>query len=90
MRISSGFFVLLVEFAALFDTSCLSAEFAEIVELCSANSSLANEFDFVDARAVCREDSLHTNSVRYFADDEVLADSAVLAADHYAFEYLDT
>ena len=63
MRISSGFFVLLVEFAALFDTSSFSAECAEIVKLRLANLTFADNFYSVDAGAVDGEDSFHTYAV---------------------------
>ena len=80
----------LVEVSALFDSRGFSAEFTEIVELRAADFALARHFDLVDRRAVDGEDSFHADAVRHLADDEVLAKTAVLAADHYALKYLDT
>ena len=65
-----------------------TAELTEIVELRAAHAAL-RVADLVDRGAVDGEDSFHAYAVRHLADDEVFAESAVLAADHYAFKYLD-
>ena len=80
----------LMEVSALLDTRGLTAELTEIVELRAAHAAFARHFDLVDRGAVDGEDSFHAYAVRHLADDEVFAESAVLAADHYAFKYLDT
>ena len=88
--LSLGVSVKLFKVSALFDTRRLTAELTEIVELRAADAALARYFDLVDRRAVDGEDSFHADAVRHLADDEVLAEPAVLAADDYAFKYLDT
>ena len=82
--------VKLIKISALFDACGLTAELTEIVELRAAHAAFARHFDLVDRGAVDGEDSFHAYAVRHLADDEVFAESAVLAADHYAFKYLDT
>lgn len=47
-------------------------------------------FDFVDNRAVQREDSLYSNAVGHFADSEGFRDSSAASFSDYAFENLDT
>lgn len=51
---------LFVVFAALFDTSCFSAEFAEIVKLSPADFSFAYDLYFFDAGAMYGEYSFHS------------------------------
>ena len=63
---------------------------AEVVEFGAADSPLALNFNFRNARRVNRENTLDTLAIRNSADGEVLVESPPLAADHDAGINLNT
>ena len=75
---------------SVLDACRATGKFAEIVQLGATHLTACHDFDLVDARRVHREGTLDAHGVRHLADGERLADAAVLAADAYALEDLNT
>ena len=57
---------LLVDYAALFDTSFLAGEIAQIVKFCATNLTVLVDCDRVDERRFDGEDTLNTDVVADF------------------------
>jgi len=78
----------LFKLSALLDAGGFAAQLAQVVELRALYLAEARHFDLVDARAVDWENPFHTHPAGNLADDEVLAEPAVLAAYDYSLEDL--
>ena len=63
---------------------------SEVVKFCSASSTLAENFNTLEHGRIERENSLDTNAVRYFPDDERLVYAFATAGNHDTLEVLDT
>ena len=60
------------------------------MQFCTANDTVANDFDFSQARGMYQESTFNTDAIGNAADSESFADTAVLTADNDTFKDLDT
>ena len=72
------------------DLRTLAHATAQIVQLRTANETVANGLDLLDGGGMNGEDLLNANTVRNAADGDRLFDAAMLLGDHDALEDLDT
>ena len=79
-----------LHYAALFDTSLLAGEGAEVVELCAAHFAVLVHDDRVDERRLYGENTLHTDVVAHLAHSEALLAAFTIDADNHAAVLLDT
>ena len=82
--------VLANSLSAFADTGSFAGKTAEIVQFCTANDTVANDFDFSQARGMYQESTFNTDAIGNAADSESFADTAVLTADNDTFKDLDT
>jgi hypothetical protein len=75
--------------ANFFNAGRFSAQFAQVVQFCTANFTAAHDFQFRNPWCMDRKRSFHTNAVGNFADGKCLADACPAAADDDSFEQLD-
>ena len=74
----------------IFQFSRFTGKFSEVIQLRSADLALSHDFHPVDTGRMNGERTFDANAERYAADDERLAQIAVLTGDHGAFERLKT
>ena len=74
----------------LLDLGGLAGAAAQVEQLCTANLTAANNLNVLDARAVDREHTLNTNTIRGAADGEGLRDAAMLLSNIGTFDSLDS
>ena len=72
------------------DLGALAHAAAQIVQLGTPHSTIADHLDLVDGGRVHGEDLLHTDTVGDAAHGDGLGDAAVLLGDDGALEDLDT
>ena len=82
--------VLANSLSAFADTGSFAGKTAEIVQFCTANDTVANDFDFSLARGMYQESTFNTDAIGNAADSVSFADTAVLTADNDTFKDLDT
>ena len=58
--------------ALLLDTSLLTRELAQVVQLGAANLTMLVDFDALNVRRLNGEDTLHTHGTRHFTNGEAL------------------
>ncbi len=74
----------------LLDTSFLTGTSTQVIELAATNLTVFVHCDFLNERAVHREDTLNAHVARHFADSETLLVLRTVNADYIATELLDT
>ena len=74
---------------AFSDSSSLSPQLAEIIELRSTHSALPDQFDPVDNTRVQRKYTLDTNSETGLPHRDRLANAGMLAGDHNSLKCLN-
>ena len=84
----ASLFVSLLEL--LLDLGTLAHAVTQIIQLCAANSTVADHFDVIDGRRMDREHLLHADAIGQTTDSDGLLDAAVLICNDNALEDLDT
>ena len=81
----------LFSFLQLFlDLGALADSVAQIVELCTANLTAADDFNLFNVRGMYREGLLHAYTVGYASYGKGLGDSAAVLGNDGAFEKLNS
>ena len=73
---------------SFFDTCCLAAEFAQIVEFRTTYLAAAYNVNMIDHSSVDRKNTLDTDPKADLADRHCFPDAAMLAGDNYALKDL--
>ena len=76
--------------ALLSDTSLLTGEVAQVVQLGAANLTNLVDSDAVDVGRLDGEDTLHTNGARHLANGKALLVAMTADLDNYTAVQLDT
>ena len=76
--------------SAFLNTSLLTCEVAEVVDLRATNLTVLVDSNALDERAVHRKDTLNTYVARHFADGEAFFVFAAVDSDYIATELLNT
>ena len=82
--------VLANELPTFADTGSFACKTTEVVQFCTTDDTVANDFDFSEARGMYQESTFNTNTVGNAADSESFADTAVLTANNDTFKNLYT
>ena len=82
--------VLANELPTFADTGSFACKTTEVVQFCTTDNTVANDFDFSEARGMYQESTFNTNTVGNAADSESFADTAVLTANNDTFKNLYT
>ena len=73
---------------ALANAGSLTTQSAQVIKLCSSNSSSLHEIDMIDDGGMEREDPFNTNPEARLANGNGLSGTSVLARNDYAFKRL--
>ena len=69
--------VLANELPTFADTGSFACKTTEVVQFCTTDDTVANDFDFSEARGMYQESTFNTNTVGNAADSESFADVSV-------------
>ena len=72
------------------DLCCLSNSWAEVVELCSSDTTSYDNFNLLNSWRMHWENSFNANTIADLSDCESLSDTAVVLGNYNTFESLDS